>query len=81
MLRLCENNMLETPSVVAPLTNISVIESFELSKEQYDTIAFHHNSMVGHMGVQSTIKRLISCNSTWKFMRQQFVRHCPVCQN
>ena len=39
--------------------------------------------MVGHMGVQSTVKRLIASNSTWQFMRQHvkhFVRHCPVCQ-
>ena len=90
MSRLCENHMLETPSGVASLKNISasiisasIIEKFEIPQEKHDIIASHHNAMVGHMGVQSTIKRLTSSNHSWPFLRQHvkhFVRHCPVCQ-
>lgn len=39
--------------------------------EEHAFIASHHNSTVGHMGIQSTIKRLLSSGLHWKFMRQR----------
>ena len=41
------------------------------------------NSIVGHMGVQSTIQRLFNSGFDWLHMRQHvknFVKNCPVCQ-
>ena len=57
--------MLQIHSVVAPLANISVsvIESFQLAEKQQDTITSHHNSTVEHMGIQWTIKLMVSLNS------------------
>ena len=85
MSRLCEDKQLETPSVVAPLINISapILETFKLTKEQRDNISFHHNDIVGHMGVQSTIQRLLNSALNWLHMRQhlkKIVKYCPVCQ-
>jgi transposase InsO family protein len=85
MSRLCENRMLETPSLVAPLINVSasIIESFEISPEQHAIIAAHHNSLVGHLGVRKTTIRLKNSGHIMPHLRQlvkQFVRQCPVCQ-
>jgi transposase InsO family protein len=88
MSRLCENHMHEIDSVVAPLIDTqhisaSVIEKFDISQEHHDIIAAHHNTMVGHMGVRSTLKRLTASNHMWPQIRQHvkhFVRHCPICQ-
>ena len=83
MSRLCENNMLMNTPVVAPLISSAIVESEHPSPDQHALIASHHNSSVGHMGVQVTLKRMLSSNLTWKYMRQHvkhFLRNCPVCQ-
>lgn len=64
------------------LANIEVF-STRIPEELYKTIARHHNSTVGHFGVDKTIKMLQSSNQSWKYMRKhvrQFVQQCPVCQ-
>ena len=71
--------------MVAPLINISapILETFKLTKEQRDNITSHHNGIVGHMGVQSTLQRLLDFGLNWLHMRQRvknFVKNCPVCQ-
>ena len=85
MSRICENNMLETPSGVAPMTNISasVIEKFTLSDKHRTDISSHHNSKVGHSGVSTTVRRLLQSKIKWPYMRQHvkhFIRNCPLCQ-
>ena len=59
--------------MVAPLINISaaILETFKLTKEQRDNITSHHNGIVGHMGVQSTIQRLLNSGFDWLHMRQR----------
>ena len=46
-------------------------------------IARHHNSIVGHHGVNATIRRLRSTNEMFphchRYVRQ-YIQHCPVCQ-
>lgn len=85
MSRLCENNMLETPSTVAPEINISasVIENFTVTDENRSAISSHHNSKVGHSGVNTTVRRLVQSKLKWAYMRQHvkhFIRNCPLCQ-
>jgi transposase InsO family protein len=49
----------------------------------YDRIAEHHNSTVGHFGVEKTISMLVKGEHRWRGMRnhvRQFVRQCSLCQ-
>ena len=80
MSRLCEDKQLETPSVVAPLINISaaILESFKLTKDQRDNISSHHNGIVGHIGVQSTIQRLLNSGFNWLHMRQHVINFVKI---
>ena len=64
------------------LGNIELF-STRIPEELYKTIARHHNSTVGHFGVDKTIGMLQSSKQSWKYMRKhvrQFVQQCPVCQ-
>jgi transposase InsO family protein len=85
MSRLCENNLLETPSQLAPEITISalVMEEFTLSDYHRSLIESTHNSIAGHSGVKNTVKRLVRSKLNWPYMRQHvkhFIRNCPVCQ-
>jgi len=62
--------------------NIEVFSS-RIPEEYYKTIGRHHNSTVGHFGVEKTIGMLQSSQQSWKYMRKhvrQFIQQCPVCQ-
>lgn len=68
-----------------PLELLANIELFStrIPEELYKTIARHHNSTVGHFGVDKTIGMLQSSKQSWKYMRKhvrQFIQQCPVCQ-
>ena len=65
---------------------------FTIPPEYYNLIAKAHNSGVGHMGVETTLKRLRELNypecqetnpKVWKYQREhvrKFIRCCPACQ-
>ena len=42
-----------------------------------------HNTVVGHYGLERTLKRFKDLNDTWEYQRQHvryFIDHCPCCQ-
>ena len=42
-----------------------------------------HNTVVGHFGLERTVKRFKDLNDTWEYQRQHvryFIDHCPCCQ-
>lgn len=68
--------------VVESISNIEVFP-IRIPEEQYRLIGRHHNSTVGHFGVDKTISMLQSSEQSWKYMRKhvrQFIQQCPVCQ-
>jgi transposase InsO family protein len=86
MSRLCRNNMLDNRDEYSK-TDIhvaSIIEKFtKLTTHQYKTIGKVHNSVVGHFGLERTLKRLKDLKQVWKFQRNHvrfFIDNCPCCQ-
>ena len=59
--RLCINNKIGTAK--------NIIDSKPLTAEHYAAIAQCHNSMVGHSGVDKTVKRLKLIKLKWPDMR------------
>ena len=63
---------------------LNTINEFALSKEQKELLGNVHNSVVGHVGVDKTIERLLrNEREPWPFMRQHvqwFIKRCPCCQ-
>ena len=85
MSRLCRNGMLDHPEEHSHTDALaaSIIPKIKLTKVIYKKIAFVHNSKVGHLGLERTVKRLQNSNNSWEFMRQHvrhFIDHCPCCQ-
>lgn len=71
-----------TSEIVESISNIEVFP-IRIPEEQYRSIGRHHNSTVGHFGVDKTISMLQSSKQSWKYMRKhvrQFIQQCPVCQ-
>jgi len=63
-------------------SNIEVFDT-RIPEEYYRIIGRHHNSTVGHFGVDKTIDMLQSSKQGWKYMRKhvrQFIQQCPICQ-
>jgi len=59
------------------------VEDKHMKKEIYKTISRHHNTAVGHFGVDTTMDMLKASNVEIPHMRakvMQFIRKCPVCQ-
>jgi Integrase zinc binding domain len=57
-------------------------EEFEIERQQ-SIIQDHHNAIVGHFGVNATIKKLRDLNIKWLNMRhdiQKYIDQCPTCQ-
>ena len=82
--RLVVNNqpIRASTEIVESISNIEVFPN-RIPEEQYRTIGRHHNSTVGHFGVDKTIDMLQSSKQSWKYMRKhvrQFIQQCPVCQ-
>ena len=54
-----------------------------LNDETFNILTKVHNSYVGHLGVERTLKRLKRENNTWEGMRldiMSFIKACPCCQ-
>ena len=81
MSRLCPNYKIgedNTPKVLAALHSQPVIDD-----ENNITIERCHNPMVGHGGVERTLRKIKDLKLSWPTMRadvKQFIRECPCCQ-
>ena len=83
--RLCRNNMIDSPEEYSPEYILSAlhIESYKPSPFQYSKIGMLHNTVVGHYGLERTLKCFKDLNDTWEYQRQHvryFIDHCPCCQ-
>ena len=83
--RLCRNNMIDSPKEYSREYILSAlhIESYEPSSFQYTKIGMMHNSIVGHVGLERTLKRFKDRKDTWEYQRQHiryYIDHCPCCQ-
>ena len=83
--RLCRNNMIDSPKEYSPEYILSAlhIESYELSPSQDSKIGMLYNSIVGHFGLERTLKRFKDLKDTWEYQRQHvlyFIDDCPCCQ-
>jgi hypothetical protein len=65
----------------------AITEKFILNSSNYDIISSVHDSLVGHSGLDRTMKRLTSklqsLKISWNFLRQKVKRFtglCPCCQ-
>ena len=77
MSRLCKNNM-PNKGMINSLLKIK-----PASTEQYTNIQRCHNALVGHGGVQRTVRNLRKINKVWDGMRdavRTFIANCPCCQ-
>jgi hypothetical protein len=88
MSRLCPNLMIEEPDLYDEADILCAVnEKFVLNSSDYGIISSGHNSLVGHSGLERTVKRLTlnlqSLKISWKFLRQKvkrFIGLCPCCQ-
>lgn len=83
MSRLCENpKKAQQPERVSSL--LAALHSpAEIEVTHYETIARCHNEIVGHGGVERTIRKIKDLKLTWDSMRaevKQYIRECPCCQ-
>jgi Integrase zinc binding domain len=56
---------------------------YVLNNDNYKIIESVHNAMVGHGGVERTLRKLQDLKLTWKNMRldvKTYIRECPCCQ-
>ena len=54
-----------------------------IPQEYYGQIGKVHNALVGHHGVQNTLRKLQESGVVWKYQRhhvKQFIKECDVCQ-
>ena len=77
--------MIDSPKEYSPEYILSAlhIESYQPSPSQYSKIGMLHNTVVGHYGLERTLKRFKDLNDTLEDQRQHiryFVDHCPCCQ-
>ena len=70
--RLCRNNKIDSPKEYSPEYILSAlhIESYEPSSSQYSKIGMMHDSIVGHFGLERTLKRFKDLKDTWEYQRQ-----------
>ena len=77
--RLCSNQKENAPKY----TVSAIMSKTQMTTEHYKAIASCHNSMVGHSGLERTIKKLKSMKFNWLNMRTDvwtFIQQCPCCQ-
>ena len=58
-------------------------ESHKPSRSQYSKVGMMHNTVVGHYGLERTVKRFKDLKDTWEYQRQHvryFIDHRPCCQ-
>ena len=78
MSRLCINRMLPKTGITAAILTLK-----PMTTEQYNLIAACHNTIVGHGGVQRTLRNVKKTNNIWLGMRdtvKTFIKNCPCCQ-
>jgi hypothetical protein len=78
MSRLCLNRMPPKTGIIA-----AILTHKPITTEQYNLIATCHNTIVGHGGVQRTLRNLKKTNNIWLGMRdavKTFIKNCPCCQ-
>ena len=87
MSRLCRNNMIDHPREYSPEYVLSSIRiekhTSKPDDQQYRKIGKMHNSLVGHFGLERTLKHFKDVDDIWQFQRQHiryFIDHCPCCQ-
>ena len=76
--RLCVNRKQENKYIMAALHADRV-----LSTEHYKAISSCLNSMLGHGGLERTVRKLKQLKLNWEAMRadvREFIRKCPCCQ-
>jgi hypothetical protein len=59
------------------------VEKVQIPTHHYKMIGRFHNSVVGHKGIDTTIKLMEENDHKWKNMKQHieaFVKRCPICQ-
>ena len=59
------------------------IESYKSSPSQYSKIGMLHSTVVGHYGLERTLKRFKDLKDTWEYQRQHilyFIDQCPCYQ-
>jgi transposase InsO family protein len=79
MSQLCSNNKPEVPTAI-----LAAIDGpYVINNDNYKIIESVHNAMVGHGGVERTLRKLQDLKLTWKNMRldvKTYIRECPCCQ-
>ena len=83
--RLCRNNMTDSPKEYSLEYILSAlhIESYKPSLSQNSKIDMLYNTVVGHYGLEPTLKRFKDLKDTREYQRQHvryFIDHCPCCQ-
>ena len=66
-----------------PVQAVATLNEVVLTEEQHKTIGKFHNSLVGHHGVERTVKKMQAGGQTWSHLRElvrTFIRLCPCCQ-
>ena len=77
--RLCTNLKDNAPKHMAA----ALIQSEPITNEHYKAISSCHNSMVGHSGLERTVRKLKQNKLNWPYMRKDvhtFIQNCPCCQ-
>ena len=78
--------MIDSPKEYSPEYILSALhtESYEpSSSSKYSKIGMLQNTVVGHYGLERTLKRFKDSKDTWEYQRQHvryFIDHCPCCQ-
>ena len=69
--RLCRNDMIDSPEEYSPEYILSAlyIESYKPNSSQYSKISMMHSSVVGHYGLDRTLKRFKDLKDTWEYQR------------
>ena len=84
MSRLCRNNMVDEHKEYTEEHILSAISaSTKPNKVQYSKISKLHSSVVGHFGLERTLRRFKELKNVWQFQRQHvrhFIDNCPCCQ-
>ena len=74
--------MIDSPKEYSPEYILSAlhIELYKPSPSQYSKIGMLFNTVVGHYGLECTLKRFKDLNDTWEYQRQHiryYIDHCP----
>ena len=84
---------IESPVIRVSQEELNALEEFKIPNDKYRIISQHHNSRVGHFGLEKTLEKLAQrpCRANnhrprpipWLYMREhvkRFIRTCPCCQ-